>query len=155
MHKYINTDIVITDPCYLISSLDSDSMWKESKYGEDLDNIGINDFESTSTIYGDWSCTTYSIKINPILALKDRKSKHKKKSVGKFCADSGMVCFGPLENVLKINPDFTNWVNEHSWCVTIIPNFTGNISFFEYRGDMYVIAESTIGNNYFTKQTGL
>ncbi len=155
MHKYINTDIVITDPCYLISSLDSDSMWKESKCGEDLDNIGINDFESTSTIYGDWSCTTYSIKINPILALKDRKSKHKKKSVGKFCADSGMVCFGPLENVLKINPDFTNWANEHSWCVTIIPNFTGNISFFEYRGDMYVIAESTIGNNYFTKQTGL
>ena len=44
MHKYINTDIVITDPCYLISSLDSDSMWKESKCGEDLDNIGNNYF---------------------------------------------------------------------------------------------------------------
>ena len=29
------------------------------------------------------------------------------------------------------------------------------LAFFEYQKEMYVIAESTIGNNYFTKQTGL
>lgn len=159
MHKYINTDIVITDPCYLISSLDSDSMWKESKYGEDLDNIGINDFESTSTIYGDWSCTTFELE----KPLGNRKVSElsdddlKDKILGKFCADGGLVGVFLLDEVLKANPDFDYHITKpHT--TTLIEDFDGEVSYITETNketqDEFAYIVGTGNINFITAQTG-
>lgn len=49
--------IVITDPCYLMK--DNTEDWEKSGYGQDLSVIGLTDYISEETLYGDWSCMTY------------------------------------------------------------------------------------------------
>ena len=54
--------IIITDPCYLTNGMPEDidnKLWSESRYGEDLSVLGLSQWISDSTIYGDWSCFTY------------------------------------------------------------------------------------------------
>lgn len=50
-------DIIITDPCYIIDR-DKDDDWDKCGYGERMQVFGINTFLTSSTEYGDWSCTT-------------------------------------------------------------------------------------------------
>ena len=33
--------------------------WDKCDYGENMEVLGIHNYISESTIYGDWSCTTY------------------------------------------------------------------------------------------------
>lgn len=97
------------------------------------------------TIYGDWSCSVFAKYYEPEV-------------IGEFCADSGMVCVAALKDVLKINPEFENWAKEHSWCATIIRNYTGHVAIVEKEvdGKACVIVEG-IGPEliFTTAQTGL
>lgn len=140
--------------------------WSKCSYGENMEVLGITNYICRDTIYGDWSCTTYNT---------DTGEK-----LGKFCADAGLVAVFELDEVLKYNPDFSQWIKTHNWCVTVIENFTGNINFevvhqsgvytkddeFESNGKIYCKEGETWENdeiqvigkgniNFFTTQTGL
>lgn len=140
--------------------------WSKCSYGENMEALGITNYICRDTIYGDWSCTTYNT---------DTEEK-----LGKFCADAGLVAVFELDEVLKYNPDFSQWIKTHNWCVTVIENFTGNINFeivhqrgvytkddeFESNGIIYYKEGETWENdeiqvigkgniNFFTTQTEL
>lgn len=70
--------IIITDPCYIIRedrkwSPDEEDDWGKSDYGQDMEALGIKNYITESTIYGDWSCTTY-VTNNPHGAVNDLAS---------------------------------------------------------------------------------
>ncbi len=57
-------DIIITDPCYIIRAehhgtkpLTKDD-WSACDYGQNMGALGIHNFLTANTEYGDWSCTT-------------------------------------------------------------------------------------------------
>ena len=58
--------IIITDPCYLVREED----WNKSEYGSNLEALGIHNYITESTIYGDWGCTTFATK-NPKKVVDD------------------------------------------------------------------------------------
>lgn len=148
--KVENKTIIITDPCYISHS---DDFFEKSHEFERMDLVGFTEYLCDSTIYGDWSCTTYQIKEDPIEWLKPQESGYNIE-IGKFCADSGMVFVGILEEVLKVNPDFAKWALKHKWCSTTIPNFTGEIDLYDDKnGDRHVIGKGNI--NFVTVQTDL
>ena len=74
--------------------------------------------------------------------------------LGNFCADAGMVCVVYLDDILKVNPTFKQWTYEHPWCVTIIPNFDGNIEYeVDDNTDAHIVGKGNI--DFYTLQTGL
>jgi hypothetical protein len=99
-----NETVVITDPCYV--EKEGDNYWN-------FEESGPYDFIMRSTLYGDWSCTTV-----------DTDTGEK---LGDFCADAGMVAVFEMEDLKKYNPEMEDWCKEHSWCATVIPNFTGDV----------------------------
>lgn len=133
--------------------------WEKCEYGSNMKVLGINNYISEPTIYGDWGCNTYQTfsdpkeqlsKINRIYKLLDKEeekngvstSQFKKykqeldsitadlKNIGSFCADAGMVALFLLDEVLKYNPDFNKWIKDHPWCVTTIEDFDGNAEYY-------------------------
>ena len=71
-----------------------------------------------------------------------------------FCADAGMVAVFLLDEVLQYNPDFSKWIEEHNWCVTLIKDFDGEINYhIDNDGDAHIIGKGNI--NFYTTQTGL
>lgn len=126
--------ILITDPCYLLSNTPDDY----NSY--DLTSIGLSTFISRDTLYGDWSCHTFT---------PDGKV------LGQFCADSGMVCVCLYEEVLNINPEFDEWLNNHSHAGTIIKDFDGFVKFTideMNNNELSVIGTGNI--EFYTRQTG-
>lgn len=103
------SDIVITDPCYICE-------WLK----------GIS--SSRDTIYGDWSCSVYECK-------KGKFPKNGTKPFGSFCADSGEVCVEDIRNCPK-KSKILDWVKSHEWCATVIPNFKGTVE-YKIRTDYY------------------
>jgi hypothetical protein len=101
-------DIIISDPCYLKHKTD----WEITEIDKPLsDNINV------STLYGDWSCTTFRTRNADIKNMDDLKSYVKDVAncdknnandeiIGNFCADSGMVCVTYRDEVMKYNPNF-------------------------------------------------
>lgn len=110
-----NGDIIITDPCYL-----SVNMTNEERRNFDctcMINYGIIGIES-DTYYGDWDCSTF-----------DRLSFDENdcpKLIGKFCADSGMVCVADLRSVLRFNPKYDYHI-KNDRTTTLIRNFKGTV----------------------------
>lgn len=77
-----------------------------------------------------------------------------KYALGQFCADAGMVCVVYLEEILKVNPNFKEWLNEHPWCATIIENFDGDIEYIvDNKDDAHIIGKGNI--SFYTAQSGL
>lgn len=194
--KFENKTIIITDPCYIIKKYkefmpnwfewdglkevspytpfikytkeqlkayesykkafdeyyDKYDDWRKCEYGDNIKVLGITHYLCRSIIYGDWSWTTYNSDTNEVL--------------GHFCTDTGLIAVFDLEEVLEYNPNFNKWIEEHSRCVTKIPNFTGEVSIevvdisnqespnggFENK-EVRVIGKGNI--NFYTTQTGL
>lgn len=68
--------IVITDPCYITRAehhgttpLTEDD-WDTCDYGRNMEALGINNYITENTLYGDWSCTTYATD-DPHKAVED------------------------------------------------------------------------------------
>lgn len=153
-----NGDIVITDPCYL-----SVNMTNEERRSFDctcMINYGIIGIES-DTYYGDWSCTTYG-------RLSFNENGHPK-VIGRFCADSGMVCVADLRSVLKFNPKYDYHI-KNDRTTTLIRNFKGTvrikIDLVDGGNEIYpAYSASVIGQGvniktgepieFYTRQTGL
>lgn len=149
-----NEDIIITDPCYIFN----DKQYDKSNGYLNLENIGIKNYISHSTLYGDWSCTTFNTDTN--------------KEIGQFCADAGMVCVAPLNKVTSLSDEYNN-IKDKEWTRTIIKGFTGHVYVdfktdggiydedtpYHNKGDKWtydyieIVGEGNI--NFRTKQTGL
>lgn len=108
--SYDGRDIIITDPCYLTNGMGcSDEI--DDRFDDAWDGDYFHGVQC-STIYGDWSCKT--IDMNSM------------KTIGEFCADSGMVCVVDYCKVKEFNPMF-NFVEEKPWTTTLIRNFKGDV----------------------------
>lgn len=63
-------DIIITDPCYIIRAEHhgttplTDDDWEACGYGDNMEALGIHNYMTRDTIYGDWSCTVYNTDTN-------------------------------------------------------------------------------------------
>lgn len=173
-------DIIITDPCYIIKD-DSDD-WDKCGWGESMGVLGFTTYISESTLYGDWSCSTWSTPRKDVEAqleefntlgrarwelmkqygedsvqakIYDNKIADVSlnvEKIGYFCADTGMVAVFLLDEVLKYNPDFDYHINRE-WTTTLIKDFDGEVNYYvDNEGDAHIIG---VGNvNFFTTQTG-
>jgi len=183
-----NKNLIITDPCYLDNVLDKNDLtlalmdyWEKfiggirgDNYSSKLQKFGFTNNICCSTLYGDWSCTAFHVKIDPreINTVKELdkfdnlKESIDKYHIGKLCADAGMVCVVDADDVKKFNPHFFEWAIFHQHCVTAIPNFTGTIGIHDidpkyedmphYRiRTIYGISSVKKNDNFFIYQTGL
>lgn len=136
--------------------------WDKCDYGRNMEVLGIHNYITESTIYGDWSCTTYKITEDPYKAInsfidaseKGEEYGIKCSKLGNFCADAGLVSVFNLDEVRKYNPDIDKWIASHDWCVTTIPNFDGEVNYYvDKQGSAHIVG---VGNvSFFTDQTGL
>lgn len=122
--------------------------WEKCCCGEAMGELGLKTFIVCSTIYGDWSCTTYN--------------SLTKEKLGEFCADSGQVGIFLMSEVLAYNPNLD--LPKH--CATIIKNFDGHVRVnkksngkYTYDGKEYddIVAEvEGVSNtlNFKSAQTG-
>ena len=163
--------IIITDPCYIVKTSED---WDKSDCGERMDLLGFTNYISESTIYGDWSCSTYKVsggakehldQVNiccrnmtgeehtedNTAALEHLASEEE--YIGSFCADAGMVGVFLLDEVLAYNPEFAKFMEEHKFAVTKIDNFEGEITYYvDEETEAHIIGEGNV--NFFTIQTG-
>ena len=135
------------------------SDWVLSGYGSNFENLGITNYMTHDTLYGDWGCTVFETET--------------KRPLGEFCADAGLVSVFLLDEVLKYNPEILDWAAEHPWCATVIPDFDGDVEFvivhregtwdettdYWNKGDPWeddiLIVRGTGNVNFFTTQTSL
>ena len=151
--KRFDGDIVITDPCYV-----TETAWDDP----DVDIYDGQGFEKYfgptyiygSTIYGDWSCTTFDIGSEDPLEFLEKKDKFgvSIKNIGRFCADAGLVCVVYLS---KCSDKFRETSGD--WTRTIIKDFHGTIQYVIHNEeDVHIIGRSDDGlHNFITLQTGL
>lgn len=148
-------DIIITDPCYIdnngeINLGDSDKI--DIFDGSGLSNFGFSDYIWESTLYGDWSCTTFHLKEEfadeNIDLLID--SDFYEEPLGNFCADAGLVGVFLLDEVLKFNPNF-NYHIERPWTTTWIKDFDGEIEYIIYNDEVFIRGFGNV--NFITRQT--
>lgn len=111
--------------------------WEDCEYGERLEVLGIHNYLSDNTIYGDWSCTVFN---------------DNKEVLGEFCADSGMVVVLLLEEVLKYNPNF-DYHTERTWTTALIKDFHGEIMLKCEEETVTVVGKGNI--NFVGLQTGI
>ena len=136
--------------------------WEKCDCGQNMKALGISTYFTEDTIYGDWGCCTYQIVedpykvINNVVEAKEKGEDYEIdcSKLGNFCADSGQVSVFLLDEVRKYNPDIDEWIASHSWCVTTIPDFDGEVNYYiDKQGDAHIVG---IGNiNFFTTQVDL
>ena len=106
--------------------------------GANFEVLGITTYLNGSTIYGDWSCTTYNTDT--------------REPIGEFCADAGMVAVFLLDEVLRYNPDF-NYHIERPWTTTLIKDFHGTVELHLEDDEVTVVGKGNV--NFIGTQTGL
>lgn len=134
--------------------------WSRCDCGYNMEALGISTYFTEDTIYGDWGCSTYKIAEDPYKMINNFVEAEEKGEdyridyfkLGDFCADAGLVSVFLLDEVRKYNPDIYEWIASHSWCVTTIPDFVGEVNYYvDKNKEAHIIG---IGNiNFFTTQT--
>lgn len=136
--------------------------WRKCDYGHSMEKLGITNYITESTIYGDLDCTTYKISEDPKIVVDKLAEAYRKEtdygvnceSLGDFCADAGLVSVFLLSEVLAYNPDFSEWMEKHPQCVTTIKDFDGDIEYYvDEENEAHIIGTGSI--NFFTAQTSL
>lgn len=135
--------------------------WDKCDCGQKMEVLGISTYFTEDTIYGDWGCTTYRIKdpyevVNNLAEASEKGENYgiECSKLGDSCADSGQVSVFLLDEVRKYNPNIDEWIEKHSWCVTTIPDFDGEINYYvDKNNEAHIVG---IGNiHFFTVQTSL
>lgn len=139
--------------------------WDKCDFGENMEVLGIHNYISESIIYGDWSCTTYQTEEEPkellesiLRVLNDNLENeeceddessvpYEGKDIGGFCA--GLVGVFLLDEILAYNPEWKSWIEEHSWCATIIE---GEVEYY-IDEEAHIVGTGNI--NFYTAQTGI
>ena len=145
--------------------------WDKCDWGENMEVLGIHNYISKSTIYGDWSCSTYQTKEEPkefmesILRILNDNLENGEDSedwipyegeyIGEFCADAGLVGVFLLDEILAYNPEWKSWIEEHPWCATIIEDFEGEVEYYIDKVDKEAHIVGTGSINFYTAQTGI
>lgn len=111
--------------------------WDRCDGGNSMEVLGITTYLCDSTIYGDWSCTTFN--------------SDTKKKIGEFCADGGMVAVFLLDEVLKYNPNF-DYHLERPWTTTLINDFHGTVELECKDDEVRVVGKGNV--NFIGTQTG-
>ena len=152
---------------------DTHDDWRKCQYGENMGVLGIHNYISESTIYGDWGCTTYQTEEEPkellenILRVLNDNLENEEcgddelpipdegKAIGGFCADAGLVGVFLLDEILAYNPDWKSWIEEHSWCATIIKDFEGEVEYYidKVYKEAHIVGTGSI--NFYTTQTSI
>lgn len=145
--------------------------WDKCNYGKNMGVLGIHNYISESTIYGDWGCTTYQTEKEPkeflesILRVLNDNLENKEygelpilnegKVIGGFCADAGLVGVFLLDEILAYNPEWKSWIEEHSWCATIIRDFEGEVEYYidKVNREAHIVGTGNI--NFYTAQTSI
>lgn len=128
--KFNKETVIITDPCYFMRAKHhgiqpvTEDDWKTSSYGEDLSKLGFDKYLSDTTGVGDWCCDVI-----------DTNTGEK---IGEFCADSGMVCVVPLNDVLSYNPMF-DYHLKNKWTCTTIEDFEGDIILYKDENGITIV----------------
>lgn len=131
--------------------------WEKCNGGYNMGALGFHTYLCRDTLYGDWSCSVFNRLTN--------------KRIGSFCADSGMTGVFLLDEVLKYNPNFDEYVT-YPDAASVIRDFHGEIQTiveeisgvyeedteFYKQGDVwkdYALHIVGTGNiSFITKQTG-
>lgn len=131
--------------------------WIKCEYGINMEALGIHNYIKDSTLYGNWGCTTYKTTedpykiINKLIEASENDENYvvEYPKLGNFCMDSGAVSVFLLDEVRKYNPDIDKWIAAHDWCVTIIPDFDGEVNYYvDKQNNAHIVG---IGNiNFFT-----
>ena len=145
--------------------------WDKCDWGENMEVLGIHNYISKSTIYGDWSCSTYQTEEEPkefmesILRILNDNLENEEDSedwipyegeyIGEFCADAGLVGVFLLDEILAYNPEWKSWIEEHPWCATIIEDFEGEVEYYIDKVDKEAHIVGTGNINFYTAQTGI
>ena len=143
--------------------------WDKCNYGENMGALGIHNYISESTIYGDWGCTTYQTEEEPkeflesiLRVLNDNLEDKdelpildKGKAIGGFCADAGLVGVFLLDEILAYNPDWKSWIEEDSWCATRIEDFEGEVEYYIDKVNKEAHIGGTGNINFYTAQTSI
>lgn len=134
--------------------------WSRCDCGYNMEAVGISTYFTEDTIYGDWGCSTYKVVEDPYKVINNFVEAEEKGEdyridcfkLGNFCADAGLVSVFLLDEVRKYNPDIDEWIASHSWCITTIPDFDGEVNYYvDKNKEAHIIG---IGNiNFFTIQT--
>lgn len=148
---------IITDPCYITDKFDY--------INNTMDSHEFTHYLMRNTIYGDWSCTTFRTNEDPKEMIdKVMKAEASGKDddidlyrIGEFTADAGMVGVYLLEEVLKVNPKFSDFIKDKPYCVTVIDDFNGDVDIIvdDNFDTVHVVGVSNNGDNFYTLQTGL
>ena len=126
-------NIIITDPCYIIKNREDREFWDELN----LSCFGFTNYLTHNTLYGDWGCHTFDMDTQ--------------KAIGEFCADGGEVGVFLLDEVLKYNPNYDDYLKaKHA--VTLIKDFNGEVWFEKLDRDTLVVRGEG-STNFITKQT--
>ena len=112
--------------------------WSRCGCGENMSVLGLKNYLTGDTLYGDWSCTVFN--------------SDTKKNIGEFCADSAMVGVFLLNEVLAYNPKF-NYHIERTWTTALIKDFHGTVELHMEDDTVTVIGKGNI--NFISTQTGL
>lgn len=152
---------------------DTHDDWRKCQYGINMEALDISTYFTENTIYGDWGCTTYKIDEEPkdfvdsvLQALKDNLEDeeygedessipYEGEYIGEICADAGLVGVFLLDEILAYNPDWKSWIEEHSWCATIIEDFEGEVEYYIDKVDEEAHIVGTGSINFYTNQTGI
>lgn len=127
--------------------------WETCDCGYDLEAIGFSTNMCRDTLIGDWSCAVID--------------SNKDKLLGRFSADSGMVCVVMLDDIVKYNPSLEK-IHENTNIWTVIKNFKGKIQFvvteerglyeenseFHNAGDEYVDYSVVVSGHGINTKTG-
>lgn len=157
---FLKGTLIITDPCYLYPPWNYGTTEPDDRpiFGAQLKRLAG---WSASTLYGDWSCTTFRFKKKykdtPIDQLSEKCFYG---TYGGFCADGGRVGAYILEDVCKINPNLMEDRKDRrplSDLATIIPNFEGFVEYIIHESEKdspEVFVRGKGSHNFITRQTG-
>lgn len=141
-------DIIITDPCYIAKEW---GKFYDKYVTRPVNRLDVPADERCNnknilmrdTIYGDWSCHVFN---------------EKNESIGRFCADAGMVCIAVLDENPDIDPEKVKEISKKDWCATILKDYTGDlyIKRAPTEGSYDEIYVEGVGSiNFTSRQTGL
>lgn len=151
-----NGDIIITDPCYLSHNLLDSEIWDniDADSGNEISKLGFTSYIWDTTLYGDWTCTVFEID-NSVINMSPNKinNKYLLRELGTFTADAGLVGVFYLNEVLKFNPNFVDFIKQSPHSVTIIKQFKGSVHYQVVNKEVYLSGTGNI--NFLTKQTGI
>jgi hypothetical protein len=125
----------------------------------------LNEIKQTRETWDKYYITFFTKYNDPSISAEERsklleeynqyeKQFNTEYTLGSFCADAGMVCVVYLDEVLKVNPDFQKWAEEHTWCATIIRDFDGDVRYeVDENTEAHIVGTGNI--NFYTSQSGL